>query len=64
MSCCPSVRSRNVGSGYEKPDTKCASGASELDARLKEMMAARATQDAKIWERAHSAPNLRQRVAP
>jgi hypothetical protein len=41
------VRCRNIGSGYEKPDKK--DGSCELDARVKEMMAARAAQDEKIW---------------
>ena len=46
MSCCPSVRCRNTGSGYIKPDSgKC----SELDTKMADLLAARAAQDATIW---------------
>lgn len=47
MSCCPSVKCRNTGSGYVK---ECSTEkSSELDARMKELMAARQEQDVKIW---------------
>lgn len=43
MSCCPSVKCRNTGSGYVKPS---ASGSSaECSKKLDELMAARAAQD-------------------
>jgi hypothetical protein len=41
MSYCPSVRCRNVGSGYVKPSESCA----ESNKKLDELLAARAAQD-------------------
>ncbi len=48
MSCCPGHRCKNTGSGYEKIPT---GNSAELDARMKELMAARDAQDARILAR-------------
>ena len=45
MSCCPSVRVRNTGSGYVKESGGCDEAKQQLAARLAE----RAAQDARIW---------------
>lgn len=42
MSCCPSVKCRNTGSGYVKPSGNTSSESSK---KLDELMAARALQD-------------------
>lgn len=52
MSCCPGIKCRNTGSGYVKPEGRGGSGggaASEIDARMKDLLAARAADDARIW---------------
>jgi hypothetical protein len=54
MSCCPSVRARNTGSGY----TKCESStnSTETTKALNDLLAARAAQDALIWGKTTAAP--------
>jgi hypothetical protein len=54
MSCCPSVRARNTGSGY----TKCESStnSAETTKALNDLLAARAAQDALIWGKTAAAP--------
>jgi hypothetical protein len=48
MSYCSGIKCRNTGSGYEKQAT----GAStEMDARMKDLLAKRAADDARIWKR-------------
>jgi hypothetical protein len=44
---CPSVRVRNTGSGYVKPDTK---GSATANNDLKAKLAERAAQDAALWK--------------
>ena len=48
MSCCPGIKCRNTGSGYEKQAT---GATAEMDARMKDLLAARAADDARIWKR-------------
>ena len=46
MSGCPSVKCRNVGSGYVKPSASGSSAvAAECSKKMDEMLAARAMQD-------------------
>lgn len=45
MPSCPSVRVRNTGSGYVKPDVS-----STAEADLKAKLAERAAQDAALWK--------------
>ncbi len=52
MSCCPSVKCRNTGSGYVKPP----SGSAESSKKLDELMAARALQDHTFFPPLHAAP--------
>ncbi len=47
MSCCPGIKCRNTGSGYEKPSRGNAQ--TELDMRMKELLAARNADDTRIW---------------
>jgi hypothetical protein len=51
---CPSVRVRNTGSGYVKPDTKTAATAND---DLKAKLAERAAQDAALWKPIVSKPS-------
>ena len=51
-SSCPSVRVRNTGSGYVKPETKDAAA----DDAFKAKMAERAAQDAALWKPIQPAP--------
>lgn len=46
MSCCPGIKCKNTGSGYTKPSN---GAASEIDKRMKDLLAARAADDARIW---------------
>ena len=48
MSCCPGIKCRNTGSGYEKQST---GAGAEMDARMKDLLAKRAADDARIWKR-------------
>lgn len=45
MPSCPSVRVRNTGSGYVKPDVS-----STAEADLKAKLAERAAQDVALWK--------------
>lgn len=58
---CPSVRARNTGSGYVKPDTK-----SKADEDLKAKMAERAAQEAALWKPLSPPPSTQipKTVAP
>lgn len=57
MSCCPSVKCRNTGSGYVK--SSASGSSSESNKKLDEMMAARAVQDSTYFPPLHtSAPQI------
>ena len=45
---CSGIRCRNKGSGYEK-SSGGGGASSELDNRMKDLLAARAADDARIW---------------
>jgi hypothetical protein len=64
MSCCPGIKCRNTGSGYVKPSGGggSGSGGTELDTRMKDLLAARAADDAKIWGTPARAPAPSQGV--
>ncbi len=50
MSCCPGIKCKNTGSGYTKPSGG-SGAASEIDTRMKDLLAARAADDARIWNK-------------
>lgn len=57
MSCCPSVKCRNTGSGYVKPS----SGASaETSKKLDELMATRSQQDYTFFPPLHTQAPVQQ----
>lgn len=43
---CSGIKCRNTGSGYEK---QSAGVTAEMDTRMKDLLAARAADDARIW---------------
>ena len=46
MSCCPSVKCRNIGSGYVKPESNTCK---ELEKTIQDKMSERSLQDAKYF---------------
>jgi hypothetical protein len=52
MSCCPSVKCRNTGSGYVKPTGATA----ESNKKLDELLAARMAQDVTYFPPIHGNP--------
>jgi hypothetical protein len=55
MSYCSGIKCRNTGSGYEKQAT---GQTAEMDARMKDLLAKRAADDARIWKQPETTPGL------
>lgn len=64
MSCCPSVKCRNTGSGYVKPSASGSSPAAvECNKKLDELLSARAMQDTIYFPPICSTPAQTQQSA-
>jgi hypothetical protein len=57
---CSGIRCRNKGSGYTKETV----GNTELETRMKDLLAARAADDTKIWGPVSVVPQPKQEALP